>query len=125
MASKILLVDDQAFIRHIYSADLRNAGYTVICAENAKRAGQVLSEQPVDLMLLDAIMPEEDGYSFCCKIRSQLPTKELPVIFLTGNADKSSVIKAVQAGANDFFVKCPDTSGLLIKISKVLSRVPA
>jgi CheY-like chemotaxis protein len=125
MPSKILLVDDQAFIRHIYSADLRNAGYEVVCAEDGKQALDLLSSSPVDLVLMDAIMPGMDGYSICLKMKSTPSLKNIPVIFLTANADKSAVIKAVQAGANDFFVKCPETDGLLVKINKVLSRVCA
>ncbi|MBN2145291.1 MAG: response regulator [Candidatus Aureabacteria bacterium] len=123
MSNKVLIVDDQAFIRHIYSADLRNAGYEVFCAESAAKAMQILADTSVDIILLDAVMPEIDGYTLCSKLRSQADTKDIPVIFLTANADKTSVIKAVQAGANDFFVKCPDTNGLLIKISKYSSRM--
>jgi CheY-like chemotaxis protein len=117
----ILLVDDQAFIRHIYSTDLRNAGYTVLTAESGKSALELLTNDRVDLVLLDGMMPGIDGYETCTRIRANPATKQIPVVFLTANADKKSVIKAVQVGGNDFFVKGPDISPLLAKLEKVLA----
>lgn len=123
MAFKILLVDDQAFVRHIYSADLRNQGYEVSSVEDGKKALNVLSQSVFDLILLDAMMPGIDGFDTCLQIRANPNTKSIPVIFLTANADKKSVIRAVQSGANDFFVKGPETASLVQKISKILSEV--
>lgn len=118
--TKLLLVDDQAFVRHIYANDLRNQGYEVECAEDGKKAIEFLSRCVVQLILLDAMMPGIDGFETCIKIRSNSATRSVPVIFLTANADKTSVVKAIQAGANDFFVKSPDTTSLIQKIKKIL-----
>ena len=121
MTTKILLVDDQAFVRHIYSGDLKNNGFYVECAEDGLKAIDLVLKSSFDLILLDAMMPGLDGFETCQRIRSNPSTKTIPVIFLTANADKKSVIKAVQSGANDFFVKGPETASLIQKIKKVLS----
>ena len=65
MAKKVLLVDDQSFIRHIYSADLRNQGFEVLCAENGRQALDLLELNTVDLVILDVMMPVMDGFETC------------------------------------------------------------
>ena len=120
MQKTILLVDDQAFVRHIYSADLRNKGFEVICTDSGLTALEIIKNNRIDLILLDAVMPGLDGFDTCKKIR-ETEEHKIPVIFLTANADRRSVIKAVQAGANDYFVKCPETASLIVKIEKFLT----
>jgi len=120
--SKILLVDDQAFIRQVYRTDLEKLDFVVFCAAGGQEALQILAEQTVDLVLLDAMMPRMDGFQTCMRIRSHPSTKKIPVIFLTANANKETVIQAVQAGATDFCVKGPKTTNLVSKINKILRR---
>lgn len=120
--NKILLVDDQAFIRHIISLELSKLNYIVLTAENGQKAFALAIETNPDLILMDIMMPVMNGFECCQKIRSHERTKNIPVIFLSANNQKNSVVKAVQAGGNDFVVKSPNSSVLIEKIDKLLSK---
>jgi len=121
MADLILVVDDQAFIRHILGADLKKEGFEVDFAENGQQAlGKLKSIKP-SLILLDVMMPVMDGYETCKRIKSDPTTKSIPVVFLTANAQKSAVVKAVQVGADDYAVKSPDSATLISKIRKFVA----
>ncbi len=116
----ILLVDDQKFIRFAYGKELEKENFKVIALESGEKALEFLAEQDVHLILLDAIMPGMDGFSTCKKIREIPRAAKIPVIFLTANADKNTVIKAIQAGGNDFALKSSDVKQLVEKMYKIL-----
>lgn len=118
----VLVVDDQQFIRHIYTKELSQKGYRVVAAASGLEALEKLKESAIDLILMDAVMPVMDGFQTCMKIKKDPLGKKIPVIFLTANSDKDSVIKAVQAGGNDFSVKSSEFEGLFTKISKHLKN---
>jgi len=121
MGNLILVVDDQAFIRHILGADLKKEGFEVDFAENGQQAlGKLKSIKP-DLILMDVMMPVMDGYETCKRIKGDPTTKTIPIVFLTANAQKSAVVKAVQVGADDYAVKSPDSSTLISKIRKFIA----
>jgi two-component system, cell cycle response regulator len=123
MGNRILVVDDQAFIRHILGADLKKEGFDVDFAENGQQALVKVKKDKFDLVLLDVMMPVMDGYETCKRIKSDPMTKAIPVVFLTANAQKSAVVKAVQVGADDYAVKSPDSSTLIAKIKKFVGGV--
>jgi CheY-like chemotaxis protein len=118
MGKMILVVDDQAFIRHILGADLKKEGFDVDFAENGQQALAKLKKMRPDLILMDVMMPVMDGYETCKRIKEDPTTKTIPVVFLTANAQKSAVVKAVQGGADDYAVKSPDSATLIAKIRK-------
>lgn len=119
----ILVVDDQQFIRHIYNKELSQKGYSVLSASSGMEALEKLKEFSIDLILMDAVMPVMDGFQTCMKIKKDPLGKKIPVIFLTANSDKDSVIKAVQSGGNDFSVKSSEFDGLFSKIEKHLKNI--
>ena len=121
MEQTILIVDDQAFIRHVFSVALKDR-FKIIQASSGVEALGILSKSPVDLVLLDVMLPGMDGFEICQRIRSNPFSKKTPVIFLTANGDKATLMKAVQVGANDFFVKNANVEALLLKIDKVLGK---
>ena len=118
----ILLVDDQKFIRFAYSKELEKEGFKVISLESGEKAIEFLTEHDVHLVLLDAIMLGLNGFDTCKKIRALEKSSKIPVIFLTANADKNTVIQAIQAGGNDFALKSSDSSQLIEKIYKILEN---
>jgi CheY-like chemotaxis protein len=118
----VLIADDQAFMRHILGTDLASHGYTIHYAENGRDAVAKAKEITPDIILLDIMMPVMDGYEACVLIRKESALKQIPVIFLTANAQKSAIIKAVQAGGNDYAVKSPDSSVLIQKMQKILGK---
>lgn len=121
MPKRILIVDDQAFIRQVLGMELTKLGYDVCFAVDGLDCIKVLknSTEIIDLILLDAMMPNLDGYEACRKIREDL-NETIPIIFLSANSLKSSIIKAIQSGGNDYVVKDPDSSKLLQKIEEHL-----
>jgi len=113
-AKKILLVDDD--MRNIFALSkiLKERGMEVMKAENGKIALEMLSiHHDIDLVLMDIMMPEMDGYEAMRGIRSQLKFKGLPVIALTAKAMKDDKQKCIDAGANDYITKPIDVVRLL------------
>ncbi len=113
-AKKILLADDD--MRNVFALSkiLAERGMEVIKAENGKNALEMLQIHPdIDLVLMDIMMPEMDGYEAMRQIRSQPKFKKLPVIALTAKAMKDDKQKCIDAGANDYITKPIDVERLL------------
>ncbi|MCK6624877.1 MAG: PAS domain S-box protein [Anaerolineae bacterium] len=101
----ILVVDDDASIRRMTRYVLERDGYTVIEAENGEQALMLYQECPPDLILLDALMPEMNGFDTCIRLR-QLPGGDrIPILIITALNDAESVSAAFEAGASDYVVK--------------------
>ena len=120
---KILLVDDD--MRNVFALSkiLKERGMEIIKAENGKDALEKLqSHAGVELVLMDIMMPEMDGYEAMRQIRSQLKYKNLPVIALTAKAMKEDKQKCIDAGASDYITKPIDTERLLSLMRVWLSK---
>jgi len=116
---KILVVDDSATMRRIIINSLASFGYKeVVEAENGAVALKKLGLGGIELVITDWNMPEMDGYEFVVAARAQFPS--LPILMVTTNAAKDDIIKAIQAGVNNYVVKpfTPDT--LKEKIGSIL-----
>lgn len=119
----ILIVDDEADIREPLATYLERAGFATVPARNAAAARDVLkSGARVDLMLLDIMMPGEDGVAL---FRSLNLDTAPPVIFLTAMADDADRIVGLELGADDYVVKPFNPRELLARIKAVLRRVRA
>jgi len=111
---KILLVDDDMRNLFALSKILKERGMEIIKAENGKNALKMLELHPdTDLVLMDIMMPEMDGYEAMKQIRSQVRFTKLPVIALTAKAMKDDKEKCIDAGANDYITKPIDIERLL------------
>jgi len=111
---KILLVDDDMRNLFALSKILKERGMDIIKAENGKNALEMLDLHPnIDLLLMDIMMPEMDGYEAMKQIRAQVKFKNLPVIALTAKAMKDDKQKCIDAGANDYITKPIDVERLL------------
>jgi CheY-like chemotaxis protein len=122
-SKKILLVDDD--MRNIFALSkiLQERGMEVIKAENGIKALKMLEDHAnIDLVLMDIMMPEMDGYEAMKHIRSQLKYKNLPVIALTAKAMKDDKQKCIEAGANDYITKPIDMERLLSLMRVWLSK---
>ena len=112
MDTKILIVDDDAEIRQLLSEFLTSNHFSVLQASNTTEAEALLAEKP-DMILLDVLMPGEDGISFCRRIRE---TFDRPIIMLTAVDNDVEVIVAHEVGADDYLTKPYNMRVLLAKI---------
>ncbi len=102
---QLLLVDDDAMARLLTATALRHHGFEVTVAESGPDALARLEHWRPDLIVLDAVMPGQDGFETCRLLRARPGLAALPVLMLTGLEDEASIEQAYQAGATDFFVK--------------------
>lgn len=119
---KILLADDDLRNSFALSKVLKNAGLTVVLAENGQVALEVLEKEDVDMVLMDIMMPVMDGYEAMERIRRQPRFKDLPVVALTAKAMMEDRTKCIAAGANDYLAKPVDTDKLLSLMRVLLYR---
>jgi len=115
----ILLVDDERSIRDPLAQYLARNGVRVSKAKDVAEARQALSAYAVDLILLDIMMPGEDGLALCAQIRA---TSGIPVILLTARAEETDRIVGLEIGADDYVTKPFSPRELLARIKSVLRR---
>ncbi len=119
---KILLADDDLRNSFALSKVLKNAGLTVVMAENGQVALEVLEKEDVDMVLMDIMMPIMDGYEAMERIRRQPRFKDLPMVALTAKAMVEDRTKCIRAGANDYLAKPVETAKLLSLMRVLLYR---
>jgi two-component system chemotaxis response regulator CheY len=123
-ALKILIVDDQFSVRQVTRMALEEIGVRHIYeAEDGKKALDTVTTQPLDLIISDFNMPEMDGIGLLQAVRGNPAVRKVPFILLTGRGDRELVVKAAQAGVNNYLIK-PFTSAVLRqKIEQVIGKV--
>jgi two-component system, OmpR family, response regulator len=119
-SAHILVVDDHREIRDLVAKYLAKHGLRVSVAESAGRARRVLETSAIDLVVLDVMMPGEDGLSLCRHLRA---TTGVPVIMLTAMAEDTDRVIGLEIGADDYVVKPFNPRELLARIKAVLRRV--
>jgi excisionase family DNA binding protein len=117
----ILIVDDDARLREFVRVNLEMDGYTVREAASAAEGLAALEEQPPDLILLDVMMPEVDGWEMLRRVRERHGVDSIPVIMFSGKADENTAETATERGAQAFFGK-PFDPQQLIQSTKQLLR---
>jgi len=118
---KILLVEDDASLGYLLSEYLQLKGLLVRWAVNGKKAIEHLAEEGADLVVLDVMMPEMDGFALAASLKSQHP--DLPFIFLTAKSLKVDVLKGFSLGAVDYLKKPIDEEELVVRIKAILMRI--
>ena len=123
-AIKVLIVDDQNSVRQMTRMALEEIGFRHIQeAENGVQGMETAAVQPLDLIISDYNMPEMDGLGFLRAVRGHPVAHKVPFIMLTGRGDRELVVKAAQAGVNNYLVK-PFTSAILRgKIEQVIGKL--
>ncbi len=117
--ARILVVDDQPDIREALGAHLERSGFSVMLADSARAARSLIKSDPVDLVVLDIMMPGEDGLSLCRHLRE---TGGVPVILLTALTDDTDRIVGLELGADDYVTKPFNPRELVARIKAVLRR---
>lgn len=118
----ILIVEDDREIRIMVSRFLQKHGFRVSVAESARAMDKILEAARIDLMILDLMLPGEDGLSICRRIRAE---SAMPVIMLTASGEPTARVVGLEMGADDYIPKPFDPYELLARIKAVLRRASA
>lgn len=116
----ILCVDDEPVNLSLLKAVLVPYGYRIVLADNGQEALSKLVSEPIDLVLLDLMMPDMDGFEVCRLIKSDEALRTIPVIMLTSHAAKEKRIKGIEAGAEEFLSKPFDSAEVLARVAMLL-----
>lgn len=119
MPEKILVIDDDENTLWLIGTLLQHHGFDVVKSASATDALDTLRAQPVDLVLLDVMMPDMDGWEVCRRIRE---TTAVPIIFITAKSSVKDVVKGLEIGGDDYVVKPFDNHELLARIRTQLRR---
>jgi len=122
---KALIVEDDPDARKVLSLILKLDGYQIHSAPGGQEALGVLADVIPDVILLDVMMPGMDGYQVCQWVRSNPPTRHVPVIMLSGKADPESVARGMEVGADEYLSKPITPSNLTKQVKAVLARTAA
>ncbi|MEQ1767523.1 MAG: two-component system response regulator OmpR [Methylotenera sp.] len=117
---KILVVDDDVRLRELLQRYLTEQGFTVKVATDSKEMDSILASEPIDLLVLDLMLPGEDGLSICRRIRGTGTL--LPIVMLTARGDEVDRIIGLEMGADDYLPKPFNPRELLARINAVLRR---
>lgn len=116
----ILLVEDDPFLVDIYQKKLEASGFKVLLAPDGQRALEILEEGPVDLVLLDIVLPKMEGWQVISKIKENKKWQNVKVVFLSNLGQKEEVDKGIGLGADRYLIKAQYTPGQVIKEIKEL-----
>jgi len=119
MSKRVLIVDDEPRYLRLLEANLRTEGYEVATAQDGVQAVDIFSSQPIDLILLDVMMPRMDGFSTCQRIREY---SNVPIIMLTAKGEEQDRVRGLDLGADDYLVKPFSATELLARVRAVLRR---
>ncbi|MCA9541256.1 MAG: response regulator transcription factor [Myxococcales bacterium] len=124
--AEILVADDDGHIREVVRFALTRAGHTVIEAEDGRVALERFAARPIDVVVLDILMPELDGLEVCRTLRSLPPPKGLvPILFLSSRDDELDRVLGLEMGADDYVTKPFSPRELVARVKAMLRRVAA
>lgn len=119
MSKKILAVDDEKHIVRLVQINLQKAGYDVSIASNGREALESVASNRPDLIVMDVMMPEMDGFAALQKLKDNPETKDIPVIMLTAKAQDADVFKGWQSGADLYLTKPFNPSELITFVQRI------
>jgi len=120
MVKKILVVDDDDALVRLFDQILTGKGYEVLKASNGQEALRIFFAHKPDLVLLDIVMPEMDGWQTCSRIRD---LSDVPIILLTGQQkDEDDIVRGLDYGADDYLLKPVGGKELLARVRAILRR---
>ena len=114
---KILIVDDSPTDRQVLSDMLSKKGFTVFTAESAEDAMQKVKQSPPDLVLMDVVLPGQNGFQATRTLTRDEATKTIPVIICTSKGQETDRVWGMRQGAKDYIVKPVNPADLLAKIA--------
>ena len=122
MAKKVLIIDDDVVMVDLLATLLEMEGFEARKSQSATNALGLIADDRPDLILLDIMMPEMDGFRFLAIVRSNPETQTIPVIILTVLSDEEDILKGFREEADEYVTKPFDPKALVETIREVLSR---
>ena len=124
--TKILIIEDDVFITDMYQAKFKIAGFEVARAENGAKGIKAIQEDKPDIIMLDIVMPQIDGFEVLKVIKKDPKTKDIPIILLTNLRQRENIEGGLKLGADDYIVKAHFTPDEVVekveKVEKVLKK---
>ena len=122
MKPKVLVVDDEARTLRLMEAMLVSADYLVVLAKNGAEAITKAILSSPDVILLDVMMPEMDGFEVTSRLRANKQTKDIPIVMVTALGEVKDRVKALESGADDFLTKPVDKTELLTRVKTLFEK---
>lgn len=123
--SKILVVDDDTAINELIKINLELSGYEVICAYDGIQGFTLAKQELPDLIVLDVMMPDVDGYTVAKRVRENCMTKDIPILMLTAMGQLQDKVKGFDIGVDDYLVKPFEMEELQVRVRALLKRINA
>jgi len=119
--AKILLIEDDPLLIDIYTTKLKQVGFEVTVVENGGQAVVAVEENHPDIVLLDIVLPQVDGWDILRKIKQEESTKHIPVFVLSNLGQKEEIEKGIRLGATKYLIKAHYTPSEVVKeIQKIV-----
>jgi diguanylate cyclase (GGDEF)-like protein len=118
----ILVVEDDSDISTLLRIYFESEGYSVVTAERGEAALEACRRQMPNVIVLDIMLPDMDGYDVCRKLRNTLRTSHIPIIFLTQKDERSDKIRGLELGADDYITKPFDVEELNLRVRNAMTR---
>jgi DNA-binding response OmpR family regulator len=118
--ARILVIDDEPPIGDIVSSALSRKGHEVLYAESGQKGIDIFDRQEIDLVILDVMMPDMDGFTVCDLLRTQ---STVPIIMLTAKGNVNDIVHGFRLGADDYITKPFSVKELDVRVESILRRV--
>lgn len=120
--AKILVIDDSRYIRTVVTFNLKRFGYEVLEASTGEEGLVTAGVQRPDIILLDIVMPNADGFEILRALKEDVAVRAIPVIMFTARGNQEDILRAIKLGACDYVIKPFEISQVVSKIRKVLGE---
>ena len=120
MSGRVLVVDDVATNRLLLRAKLSSAYYDVVVAENGIQALEMARSEQPDMVMLDVMMPDMDGFEVCRTLKTDPATAQIPIVMITALDQVSDRVRGLEAGADDFLTKPVNDLQLMTRVKSLV-----
>ncbi|USG67165.1 response regulator transcription factor [Brevibacillus ruminantium] len=117
--TKLLIVDDDPHIRELVRVFLQREGFDILEAADGKEALSIMESDPAELVILDIMMPQMDGWELCRELRKHY---DIPLLMLTAKGETAQKIKGFELGTDDYLVKPFEPAELVVRVKALLKR---